>query len=165
MSAELNRHHCNGLRNQKGQRRVLASDLNLGESELTVLQTLRFYCLGFVGGGETEFMKAEENCRDKFGDRFGNTIAMHTLATLNEICRVRQTSFNFSSPTCACCRKSLSHCEVRLMSSVKALVSEKPKDLELQIMLLCEGGDIFGTHAALRRLTKALSAFEEQTNG
>ena len=138
--------------------RLKVSDFNFDKLECSVLQMMRFHCISVAEKRPEDANHLEIIAISRFGESSGKSISNALLAILQKLFEARQSHFNFTSPTCQCCRITITDCEARVMRSLHDLRRQQTPNINLDLLVLCEGANSDHVKAKIEDLAEILGS-------
>lgn len=114
------------------------SAVDLDQTEFHLLQVARWFFNSYASQG-LSWVRAFVEAEDFFGRDDGPRRAYALLTVLQVMRRTRQSTFQFSNPSCPDCAMILTEVERRLFLSLAELRQGRLGRAQAELMMLCEG--------------------------
>ncbi|MCG8405205.1 MAG: hypothetical protein MI923_08420 [Phycisphaerales bacterium] len=131
--------------------------LHLDRFEYSILQIVQLMCQNYVQPTSHAWEKALAQSAAMFGTVGGGAVAIAVLNMLSALRKSRRTSFQFTDPFCACCRTSISECEMRLLNIINGKRTGQTQKIHMNSVILCEG---FPAEDFLEKIDTLIATFE-----
>lgn len=104
-------------------------DLAPDRSELVALRAFRWICVSESQGNNAGWNAAFNACEEAFGGNRGPVIAGRIAGLMRALRRERSAMFEFMSPACPGCSRSLTASEYQLLAMLKAARRQDPMEM------------------------------------
>lgn len=129
--------------------------VGLDQTEFQLLQIARWFFTSYATPG-TAWVRAFVEAEDFFGRSDGPRYAYALLCVLQVMRRTRQSTFQFSNPSCPDCAVILTEVERRLFQALANYRRGRIGHTQAEVMMLCEGNGCEDMMVELQKLVELL---------